>query len=138
MIAGIQIYEALHLLFANDLRLADKTHYADKTRYSLKPTGRIYPFAVRENQDNTVPYVIYQTISNQVAPITGAWIETNTEKWQTVIAINDDESVVTVNDMTGPELKKFLTDNEVDFKSSAKVNELKDLVEDLIKSKNEG
>ena len=66
MIAGIQIYEALHLLFANDLRLADKTHYADKTRYSLKPTtGRIYPFAVRENEDNTVPYVIYQTISNQ-------------------------------------------------------------------------
>ena len=64
--------------------------------------------------------------------------DSNTEKWQTVIAINDDESVVTVNDMTGPELKKFLTDNEVDFKSSAKVNELKDLVEDLIKSKNEG
>lgn len=64
--------------------------------------------------------------------------DSNTEKWQTVIAINDDESVVTVNDMTGPELKKFLTDNEVDFKSSAKVNELKDLVEDLIKLKNEG
>ena len=64
--------------------------------------------------------------------------DSDAEKWQTVVAINDDESVVTVNDMTGPELKKFLTDNEVDFKSSAKVNELKDLVEDLIKSKNEG
>lgn len=48
------------------------------------------------------------------------------------------DAAASIDDMTGPELKKFLTDNEVDFKSSAKVNELKDLVEDLIKSKNEG
>lgn len=65
MIAGIQIYEALHLLFANNLLFANKTHHADKTRYALKPTSRIYPLMVRDKDDKTTPYVVYQTISNQ-------------------------------------------------------------------------
>ena len=53
----------------------------------------------------------------------------NTEKWQTVIAKDEDGNAVTVNDMTVPKLKQFLEDNEIEFKSDLRSDDLKDLVE---------
>ena len=113
MIAGIQIYEALHLLFANDLRLADKTHYADKTRYALKPTaGRIYPDMLTEHDDKTIPYVVYQNISTvpevTLDGVTGhEWVRMqidvyHNDKYQAVLLAN--RVVQEINDNIQPSI----------------------------------
>lgn len=48
------------------------------------------------------------------------------------------DAAASIDDMTGAELKQYLTDNDVDFKSSAKVDELKDLAKSIAQPQNEG
>lgn len=51
------------------------------------------------------------------------------DKWQTVVAKDKDGNPITVDDMTVPKLKKWLDENEVEYKSDLRSDDLKDLVE---------
>lgn len=51
------------------------------------------------------------------------------EKWQSVVAKDKDGKIVTVDDMTVPNLKKWLDENEIEYKSYMRSDDLKDLVE---------
>ena len=63
MIAGVQLFNVLSPLVGDTY--LEKTQYLDRALYIDDGNKKIYPIIARENDDATVPYIIYQTVSSQ-------------------------------------------------------------------------
>ena len=63
MIAGVQLYNILRLSLGSNA--SDSEQYTDSKAFTDTGPVRVYPLIIKETDDNTAPYIIYQVISSQ-------------------------------------------------------------------------
>ena len=63
MIAGVQLYNILSAQLGTNQ--TDQTQYTNSNDFTYTKLPRVYPIIIKETDDNTPPYILYQTISSQ-------------------------------------------------------------------------